>query len=594
MNTPSLPNRHPSPTPLRRSGIDSLRLTVISSLLMAATSFADRATESIREFFPFGIWYQGCLTDKGMYEATMADDIKALGINFVIANADTNLPPDSPEPRSLSSMLNLADKLGLKVLVGLAPLVKTEILADIKTPAEFDAKRAELKAKLAPFVEEAKKHPSLFAWWCGDEPSARGLEVIKVAEKLRQLFVELDAERPSFCEGVWSVVDRDVTPWIANIKEPVFMPEVYPFWNSPFRVGVGDFRSSGFKPPTVAPGGKPVANVAGLPGFQQGAAAAEAAKAKDGEWINVDIVDQYRQVRPMIGDRAFWPWLQIFREKIQPGWDWRIPTVAEARCQAWIALAEGCHGLAWFGYEYLRNSGDHVQMFPEVKSIIASVDPITDVLLDCKVSENIATAVGGGSRYYTNALVETLRDGRGTPYLVVVNRNCEETGNSRVSVKALLPKPKSGARWLAVDPASNAVMAAGADTGISLELDLRPGEGRMVRLVEESQGKPVISPDIATVKVGETIAFKSAGGIGGGSSPRASVADSGIKASGGAVSGGVVSGGPSFERWSVVGFPAGTIDAKSGLFKALKPGQCTVWCRDAGGNSGFTRDIRVE
>jgi hypothetical protein len=56
----------------------------------------------------------------------------------------------------------------------------------------------------------------------------------------------------------------------------------------------------------------------------------------------------------------------------------------------------------------------------------------------------------------------------------------------------------------------------------------------------------------------------------------------------------VVSGGPSFQRWSVVGFPAGTIDAKSGLFKALKPGQCTVWCRDAGGNSGFTRDIRVE
>jgi hypothetical protein len=555
-------------------------------LLMAATLFADRATDSIREFFPFGIWYQGCLTDKGMYEATMAEDIRALGLNFVIANADTNLPPDSPEPRSLSSMLNLADKLGLKVLVGLDPLVKVDVLRDIKTPAEFDAKRAELKAKLAPFVEEAKKHPSLFAWWCGDEPNAKGLDAIQVAEKLRQLFVELDPERPAFCEGVWAVTERDVVPWIANLKEPVFMPEVYPFWNSPFRVGVGDFRSTAFKYPSSV---KKSANVAGLPGFQQGEAAAGASKARDGEWIPVDIVDQYREVRPMIGDRSIWPWLQVFRERIQPGWDWRIPTVAEARCQAWIALAEGCKGLAWFGYEYLRNTGDHVQIFPELKAIISSVAPLTDVLLDCKVVENIATVSGGGSRYYPSALVETLRDSRGTPHLIVVNRNCEEMGNSRVAVRANLPAAKKGSRWLAVDPATNAVIFPGTANGVELELDLRPGEGRMIRLVEDVDSKPVISPDIATVKVGETISFKAVGGLGGGTAPRTSGEDAGLKASGGAVS-----GGPSFQRWSVVGFPAGTIDAKTGVFKAAKTGQCTVWCRDAAGNSAFTRDIRVE
>jgi hypothetical protein len=91
-----------------------------------------------------------------MYEPTMAEDIHALGLNFVIANADSKLAPDSPEPRSLASMLTLADKLGLKVLVGLDPLVKFEILQGIKTPAEFDTKRAELKAKLTPFVEQPK------------------------------------------------------------------------------------------------------------------------------------------------------------------------------------------------------------------------------------------------------------------------------------------------------------------------------------------------------------------------------------------------------------------------------------------------------
>ena len=543
---------------------------MLSSLLMGGAAFAEQAAEnipeSIRNFFPFGMWYQGCLTDKGMYEPTMADDIKALGINFVIANADSKLAPDSPEPRSLSSMLTLADKLGLKVLVGLDPLVKFEILRDIKTPADFDAKRAELKARLAPFVAEAKKHPSLYAWWCGDEPNVKGADVMKVAEKLRQLFVELDPERPAFCEGVWAVTERDVVPWIEHIKEPVFMPEVYPFWNSPFRVGLGDFRSAAFKQPSSK---KDPGNVAGLPGFQQGEAAAAAAKPKDNEWISVDIVDQYREVRPLIGERRMWPWLQVFRERIQPGWDWRIPTVAEARCQAWIALSQGSKGLCWFGYEYLRNTGDHVQMFPEIKSIIAAVNPLTDVLLDSKVVENIATVTGGGSRYYPNALVETLRDSNGTSYLIVVNRNCEETGNSRVAVKAKLPKSVTANRWLAVDPATNAVLTPGTANEVALDLDLRPGEGRMIRLIEDYESKPTIEPDINTnIKVGETLAFKA--------------------------SGGVITTKQTFLRWTVVGFPAGTIDPKTGVFKALKPGQCTIWCRDAGGNSAFTRDIRVE
>lgn len=581
------PKFKPLSAPVARRGATLLRarpqgrvstLAMLSSLVMAGSAFADQATEnipeSIRNFFPFGMWYQGCLTDKGMYEPTMADDIKALGINFVIANADSKLAPDSPEPRSLSSMLTLADKLGLKVLVGLAPLVKTEILADIKTPEDFDARREELKAKLAPFVAEANKHPSLYAWWCGDEPNVKGRNVMMVAEKLRQLFVEMDPDTPSFCEGVWSVTERDVKPWLEIIKEPVFMQEVYPFWNSPYKVGIGDFGSSAFKSPhgSVTPTQGELAdaaNVAGLPGFQQGAAAVAAEKPKDKDWIKVDIVDQYREVRPMIGERRMWPWLQVFRERIQPGWDWRIPTVAEARCQAWIALSQGSTGLGWFGYEYLRNTGDHVQMFPEIKSIIAAVAPLTDVLLDSKVVENIATATGGGSRYYPNALVETLRDSNGTSYLIVVNRNCEEIGNSRVAVKAKLPKSVTANRWLAVDPATNAVLAPGTANEVTLDLDLRPGEGRMIRLIEDYESKPTIEPDINTsIKVGETLEFKA--------------------------SGGVISTKQTFLRWSVVGFPAGTIDPKTGVFKALKPGQCTIWCRDAGGNSAFTRDIRVE
>ena len=598
---PTFPNRRLGSARFQLSQpCSAVLLAGLCLLALAAVSPAKEpdvaVPKSISEFFPFGIWYQGCLTDKGMYEATMAEDIHAMGINFVIANADSNLPPDSPEPTSLSSMLTLADKLGLKVLVGLSPLVKTEILRDIKTPEDFDARREELKAKLAPFVSEANKHPSLYAWWCGDEPNVKGRNVMMVAEKLRQLFVEMDPDTPSFCEGVWSVTERDVKPWLEIIKEPVFMQQVYPFWNSPYRVGIGDFRYGAFKSPpgmsTPTQGElSEAANVAGLPGFQQGAAAVAAEKPKDNEWINVDIVDQYREVRPMIGERRMWPWLQIFRERIQPGWDWRIPTPAEARCQAWIALSQGSTGLCWFGYEYLRNSGDHVQMFPEVKSIIAAVSPLTDVLLDAKVSENIATVKGGGSRYYPNALVETLRDSRGTSYLMVVNRNCEETGNSKVTVSASLPAPKRGKRWLAVDPAANAVVQTGTAKEVVVDLDMRPGEGRMLRLVEDVELKPTIEPDIAQIKVGETVTFTMTGGINSKTTPPGSTSGAaGVKASSGAVA---ASDGPTFARWSVVGFPAGEIDERTGVFKALKPGRTTIWLRDAGGNTAFTRDIEV-
>lgn len=525
----------------------SARALVLLAILALATAAgaAQDGGSSLREFFPFGIWYQGCLTDKGIYQATMAEDVVALGLNFAIANADTRLAPDAPDPTSLASMLALADRVGLKVLVGLAPLVKNEISHDITATAEFARRREELKAKLAPFVAEGRKHPSVLAWWVGDEPVCGGVEKVKVAEQLRLLFAELDPDHPGFCEGPWSVIDRDVLPHLQNLSEPVYMPEVYPFWNRPYRVGVGDFRSAGFC--------RPGQGVTG-----------------DDEWVHRDIVEQYRLVRPHLGGRRLWPWLAAFREATRDpkGWDWRAPLPAELRCQAWIALAEGCTGLEWFGYEHARAFGDHATLFPEIKAVVAAVRPLADVLLDCTVGDNLASVRGGGSRYYESALVETLRDSHGTAYLVVVNRNCEETGNSRVTVQAALPAAQPGTRWLAIGPAANAVVAATDGPGLTLELDLRPGDGRLLRLIAAPEAKPSISPDIRTVKVGEEIRFEA--------------------------SGGVLATAPFFYRWSLTGFPAGQIDPFNGRFTATAPGLVTVWCRDAAGNAAFTRDVRVE
>lgn len=512
-------------------------------LVLSSISNAHGGKDSVHNFFPFGIWYQGCLTDKGIYKSTMAEDISSIGINFAIANCDTNLAPDSPQQSSLASMLNLADKSGIMMLVGLSPLIKMQLTA--LKPAEVDSQRDEIKAKLAPFVEEGRKHPSLLGWWLGDEPITGGVERVKTAEKLRLIFAELDPDHPAWCEGTWSVLERDAIPHLENLSEPVYMPEVYPFWNRPYQAGLGDFRNAGF--------------VAG-----------NLDKPKDQRWISVDLVDQFKALRPHLGDRSLWPWLASFREASYeaPGWDWRAPTAIELRCLSWISLAEGCRGLAYFGYEHMRSFGDHALLFPAIKSITDSVSKITDVLLDCRISENIASVKGGGSRYYKTALVETFRDSHSTAYLMVVNRNCEETSISRINVSASLPKAARGNQWLAVDPATNAILAVGSSSSMKMDLELLPGDGKLIRLIASSEIHPAIEPDIKWIKVGDEISFMATGGI--------------------------YSTGKTFYRWSMTGFPAGTIDPKTGNFKATAIGRCTIWARDEAGNSAFTRDIVVE
>lgn len=518
-------------------------LVSLCFVLISATCFAQKESENLRNFFPFGIWYQGRVTDKGIYQPTMMEDIAALGMNFAIANANTDISPNDPSPASLKSMLDLADRTGIKMLVGLSPLVKVELRA--LKPADFDARHDEIRAKLAPFVAEGKKHSSVLGWWLGDEPITAGVEQVKSTEKLRLIFAELDDVHPAWSEGPWGVIERDVVPHIANLNEPIYMPEIYPFWNRPYQVGVGDFRSAGF----LSTGKN---------------------KDKGQEWKPVDLVEQFRSVRPLLKDRPLWPWLASFREPTYeaPGWDWRAPTAAELSCLSWISVAEGSKGLGYFGYEHMRTYGEHAELFGAIKSIIESINPVTDVLLDCHVSENIASIQGGGSRYYKTGLVETLRDSHSTPYLAVVNRNCEETGTERITLSARLPKAPAGQSWLAVDCAKNSLLAVGGSSSIKFELTMEPGAGKLVRIISSGEIKPAIEPDIKWVSVGEQIPFKATGGI--------------------------YPSGKTFYRWSVSGFPAGTIDAKTGLFTATAVGRCTVWARDEASNSAFTRDVVVQ
>ncbi|MCK4323795.1 MAG: hypothetical protein KAW89_04645, partial [Armatimonadetes bacterium] len=451
-----------------------IRLWTVILLLIAVSAVVAAEPVNLKEFFPFGMWLHGdYLTTQGLEQPTVAGDMAALGLNFASTLANTDVAPDSDDPRSVASILKLAQQHNLKVALRLTPLHKDGELAAMPPN--------EAQQKLAPFVAEARKYPSLLGWHIAEEP--RGEKLCKAAERMRQVFAQLDPDHPGWTEGGWGVLERDVVPQIEFIKQDVYQPEVYPVWNRPFYCGIGDFRFAGFKRP---------------PREQQG----------PDDWITVDLVDHYREFRPLLRGRHIWPWIQCHRQWYEPpDWSLRGPTPEEVRCLTWISVAEGCKGLCWFSHDHLEFFGGHVRLFPEIKSLVAAIRPITDILLNSSVVENLAQVRGGGSRYYGNGLVETLRDTQGVFYAVVVNRNCEPRGDHTLTVQVRGPLPGGSRTLLAVDPVDNSVIATHRGTPLfAFSVRLRPGEGRLIRLIHAPDAANVnIKPGSETLKVGQTI-----------------------------------------------------------------------------------------
>lgn len=261
-----------------------------------------------------------------------------------------------------------------------------------------------------------------------------------------------------------------------------------------------------------------------------------------------------------------WPWIQSFHEFYEPpSWNWRPPTPEELRCITWILLAEGCKGLCWFGYHHMRVFGDWAELSPEIKSLVEQVKPLTDILLRTSVVDNSAQIRGGGSRYYDNGLVETLRDPDGVLYVAVVNRNCESNGHETVKVQIGPQDVDGSGTLLAIDPVDNSVIARHRGTPFfAFSLNLRPGEGKLIRLVRAGSAVPLtIEPASKTVKVGESIDFTASGGV-----------------------------GPHY-RWSVTNPQVASIDAVTGRLVGLAPGRCVVRVRDMAGILVVTQDIGV-
>ena len=518
-----------------------IRLWLAILLLTGVSAAALAEPVNLKEFFPFGMWLHGdYLTGHGIDHPTVAGDIAALGLDFVCTITKTDVPPDSDHPHSVASILRTAQDHNLKILLSLTPLVKKRLSR--MSPDELRDVAEEAERELAPFVAEARKYPSLLGWHLADEPS--GEKAINTAEILRQIFAELDPDHPGWTEGVWGVLERDTVPQIQGIQQDVYQPEVYPLWNRPYRCGVGDFRFAGFKPPPDQEG--------------------------PDDWITVDLVDQYRELRPLLRGRHVWPWIQSFHEWHEaPGWDWRQPTPEELRCLTWISVAEGCRGLGWFGYHHMRTFGDYVELFPEIKSLVVATRPLTDILLNTSVVDNLAQVRGGGSRYYARGLVETLRDTQGVCYVVVVNRNCEPRGDETVTVQVRAPLPGGSGPLLAVDPIDNSVVAVHRGSPLfAFSVALRPGEGKLIRLIHASDAPVLkVEPETKVLKVGDTLQFTASGGVG--------------------------EAGHQYYRWSVSNSRAGSISPVSGRFGGIAPGRCEVRVRDMIGTLAVTRDIGV-
>jgi len=523
-------------------GATMMRLWMAILLLTAVATAGDAEPVNLKEFFPFGMWVHGTrLTGPGIDHPTVADDLQALGVNFVCTVASTNVPPNSDDGFSVASILKSAQQHNLNVLLMLTPLVKARLSR--MSPDDLRSAAEEAKRELAPFVAEGRKFSSLLGWHLADEP--KGEAKCTTAEIIRQIFAELDPDHPGWTEGGWSVLADSVVPQIRIIQQDVCQPEVYPLWDRPYHCGIGDFRFAGFKPPPD----------------QQG----------QDDWITLDLVDHYRELRPLLQGRHIWPWIQSFREHYKPpSWYWRSPTPEEVRCLTWISVAEGCRGLCWFGSHHLmRHFGDYAKLSPEIQSLITAVRPLTDILLNTSVVENLAQLRGGGSRYYRSGLVETLRDPDGVHYIVVVNRNCESNGHETLTVQVPAPLPGGSGTLLAVDPADNSVIATHWGTPLfAFSVRLRPGEGKLIRLIHATAALPLdVQPQVKSIKVGESIDFTATGGVG--------------------------EAGHKYYRWSTSNPQVGSLDPLSGHFMATAAGRCQVRVRDMIGTLATTRDIKV-
>jgi hypothetical protein len=353
--------------------------------------------------FPTGMWTSGSWIDQtgpwipGAAGTTIAQDVKSTNFDTVVAGFDTGQAADSVQSRGLRSVMNQADALGLKVILGFSPLMDS--------PGFAGMTYAQKKTALQPFVEEAKSHPSLLMYYLKDEPATatyydqNGVDWVDVASQVKSILEELDPSRISFTAEVFS--GGRLNSVVNDIGMSIAAPEAYPLWDNPWFSGHGDYRYASF------------------PDFNN----------------PIDLTAAYSNLYDSVGGNvAIWPVIQAHRWPTQ-SWSQRAPSAVELKCMTGIALAKSARGAFFFEYSTMQYHGDYPALMPELAKLAARLrDAIGPILQETLPIDLATTVSGGGSGFYANGVAGTFEASDGTLYLIVVNRNHEAFSTIKVTV----------------------------------------------------------------------------------------------------------------------------------------------------------------
>jgi hypothetical protein len=353
--------------------------------------------------FPTGMWTSGSWIDQtgpwipGAAGTTIAQDVKSKNFDTVVAGFDTGQAADSTQSRGLRRVMNQADALGLKVILGFSPL--------IDSPGFAGMTYAQKKTALQPFVEEAKSHPSLLMYYLKDEPATAtyydesDVDWVDVASQVKSILEELDPSRISFTAEVFS--GGRLNSVVNDIGMSIAAPEAYPLWDYPWFSGHGDYRHASF------------------PDFNN----------------PIDLTAAYSNLYDSVGGNvAIWPVIQSHRWPTQ-SWSQRAPSAEELKCMTGIALAKSARGAFFFEYSTMVYYGDYPALMPELAKLAARLrDAIGPILQETLPIDLATTVSGGGSGFYANGVAGTFEASDGTLYLIVVNRNHEAFSTMQITV----------------------------------------------------------------------------------------------------------------------------------------------------------------
>lgn len=157
----------------------------------------------------------------------------------------------------------------------------------------------------------------------------------------------------------------------------------------------------------------------------------------------------------------------------------REPTPEEIRCQTYLNLAHGAKGIIYFtlnsvAWPGLWVNGQPTPRYEECARLAKVIQELAPTLLKLRVTENIASVVGGGNPAYSQGEITTLKHQEtGRLYVWVVNRNC--LSPDRLAVTAALPP-----RIRIFDVLTGKAISAKLDNGRrQWACDLAPGAGRL-------------------------------------------------------------------------------------------------------------------